>query len=163
MSLTSFIAENDVKSWLKTNFPFKSPSLQPLPCIEPRTKRYAMIGTAFDYVFRFKLQHIHPHAVVKTWVAEHSTPSDALAAIAKMYGVTSAEAVKQAVSRARMHHAAYIISGKMSDDLLHAAIQLAQVDAFYRAGVLGIPFGVVDSEDINDLWPLYNAIPAQLL
>ena len=30
-----------------------------------------MIGTAFDYLLRFKLQRTYPYAVVKPWVAEY--------------------------------------------------------------------------------------------
>src|SRR5580765_8367663 len=37
---------------------------------EPRSNRYMMVGTAFDYLLRFELQRRAPHAVVNPWIAE---------------------------------------------------------------------------------------------
>ena len=40
--------------------------------VEPRTKNYSLIGTAFDYLLRFELQRRAPHAISETWVAQYA-------------------------------------------------------------------------------------------
>ena len=38
--------------------------------VQPRSRRYMMVGTAFDYLLRFELQRLAPHAVCERLVAE---------------------------------------------------------------------------------------------
>jgi hypothetical protein len=40
--------------------------------VEPRSNRYMLVGTAFDYLLRFDLQRRAPHAVSERWVAEYA-------------------------------------------------------------------------------------------
>jgi hypothetical protein len=151
-------------------------------CSEPYTKRYAMIGTAFDYLLRFKMQQTYPYAVDKPWVAE-SLGSQVEIAIDVSndqeevwleytqngffpmldFDFDTLKRIGQAIKQARENHATYLASGVMTDDLLRSAIHLAQMDSWYRAGVLGIPFGEVDEKDVDDLRNLWNIIPASLL
>ena len=182
MSLTRFIAEPDVKAWFNINFPFKAPKLQPLTCSEPYTKRFSMIGTAFDYLLRFKLQQTFPYAVDKRWVAESlgSQVDIAVMVVNGEEGVwqefvqngffpgldfdfDTLKRVYQAITQARANHETYLASGVVTDDLLRSAIHLAQMDTWYRAGVLGIPFGEVDEKDVEDLKNLCSIIPMNLL
>jgi hypothetical protein len=176
MSLTSFIDEPDVKAWFKANFPFRAPKFQPLACSEPRTKRFTLIGTAFDYLLRFKLQQTCPYAVVKPWVAEYLAGQVEIAVglaeeaeyeegmlLGLDLDIDTIKSVWQAMKQARANHASYLASGVLTDDLLRSAIHLAQMDSWFRAGVLGIPFGEVDEEDVKDLRNLWNIIPMGLL
>jgi hypothetical protein len=116
MSLTTFIAEPDVKAWFKANFPFHAPKLHPLACSEPRTKRYAMVGTAFDYLPRFKLQQMYPYAVTERWVAEYLTSQVEIAVeLAEAFDMLpglnldldTIKNVWQAIQQARANHATY--------------------------------------------------------
>src|SRR5947199_202146 len=71
MSLTSFIDMPDVSAKIK---PFRPKLPRKIPGklrIEPRSNRYTLVGTAFDYLLRFELQLRAPHAVLETWVAEY--------------------------------------------------------------------------------------------
>src|SRR5262249_26310468 len=70
MSLTSFLKLRDVAARVKPLRP-KTPRKIDAPLrVEPRSNRYMMVGRAFDYLLRFELQRLAPHAVVETWVAE---------------------------------------------------------------------------------------------
>lgn len=176
MSLISFIAEPDVKAKLKDVFPFAQTKIAPHPLLEPRTKHYALIGTAFDYVLRFALQHRYSHAKDSAWVAEIAASVSGkehagrimeegyeveAMLIAEIYGVGVAQQVLHAIAEARQHHTRYLHgdTDEMPEELLRSALLLAQIDPFYRASVLPVPFGEIDSEDIEDLMCLFHVIP----
>lgn len=38
--------------------------------VKPRSKRYSLVGTAFDYLLRFELQRRAPHAISRPWIAK---------------------------------------------------------------------------------------------
>ncbi len=70
MSLASFLRMIDVKAKLKPLRP-KLPRKIAAPLkVEPRSNRYPMVGTAFDYLLRFEIQRRAPYAVAERWVAE---------------------------------------------------------------------------------------------
>jgi hypothetical protein len=72
MSLTNFLEMPDVSAKVKPLRP-KLPRKIPAPLrFAPRSNRYTMVGTAFDYLLRFELQRRAPHAVSERWVAEHA-------------------------------------------------------------------------------------------
>lgn len=61
MSLIGFLAAPDVRSKIKPLRP-KSPRKISMPLkVEPRSKSYMVVGKAFDYLLRFKLQRRAPH------------------------------------------------------------------------------------------------------
>ena len=71
MSLTSFVSRPEVVARLKPlrpKLPRKIPAVLVVP---PRTERFPLVGTAFDYLLRFELRRRAPHAVSYPWVAEH--------------------------------------------------------------------------------------------
>src|SRR5258706_12398640 len=73
MSLTTFIAKPDVRE--KFSSEFEKPKFQVRKEIiaSPLTKRYSLVGTAFDYLLRFHLEYWHPKFVKKQiWVAEQA-------------------------------------------------------------------------------------------
>ncbi len=72
MSLTSFLKNQDVKEKFAQQFPMPEFNLEKEILAPPRTKRYAMVGTAFDYLLRFYLKRLNPAAVTSQWVAESS-------------------------------------------------------------------------------------------
>src|SRR4051794_1407009 len=72
MSLTSFLKMRDVADKVKPLRP-KLPRKIDVPLrIEPRSNRYPMVGTAFDYLLRFELHRRAPHAVTERWIAERA-------------------------------------------------------------------------------------------
>jgi hypothetical protein len=70
MSLIGLLSLPDVRAKLKPLRP-KLPRKIAAPLkVEPRSNRYGMVGTAFDYLLRFELHRRAPHAVAGVWVAE---------------------------------------------------------------------------------------------
>lgn len=158
MSLTSFIAQSDVKAKLREVFPLSRIRLEKFSLIEPLTTHYSLIGTAFDYLLRFALQQRYPHAVEKSWIAE-LVVNDLYLSLLQAFGEEKAEKARQGVKEARKRHAQYILDGTLTDDLLRSTLLLAQIDPFFRAGMLYEPFGEVETQDIEDLQHLFVAIP----
>lgn len=72
MSLTSFIDQKEVGERLERQF--SKPPLEINTAIkaEPKTENYALIGTAFDYLFRFWLEYKEPDARTDRWVSYNS-------------------------------------------------------------------------------------------
>ena len=70
MSLTSFIKMADVKDKLKQLRPGPLRKIPAALRVEPRSKRYPVVGSAFDYLLRFELRRRAPHAMARCWTAE---------------------------------------------------------------------------------------------
>ena len=68
MSFKSFVSMPDVAAKIKSLRPAISRKIPVQIKVEPRSKRYSLIGTAFDYLLRFELQRRAPHAVSNGWV-----------------------------------------------------------------------------------------------
>jgi len=72
MSLTSVLkSDRELARRLANLLPVAgAPHLPELPVkAPPRTKNYALVGTAFDYLFRFEVQRRNPSAKAGEWVA----------------------------------------------------------------------------------------------
>jgi hypothetical protein len=159
MSLTSFIAQKDVKAKLKAYFPLSPVKLPALELIPPCTTHYSLIGTAFDYVMRFALKRLYPQAGDSAWIAEHVVQPGRLRLIIDDYRQEVAEKAAQQVALAKKMYQQYLKTGKVTDNLFVAALLLAQIDPYFRAGILALPLGEIDQEDVNDLRQLYEAVP----
>jgi hypothetical protein len=160
MSLTSFIAQPDVKAKLEETFPLPRIRLEKRALIEPLTTHYALVGTAFDYLLRFALQQKYAHAVDQPWIAEQALSWHGFEALVSE---KNAYIAQQSVEEARKHHAHYLLDGTLTDDLLRSVLLLAQIDPLFRAGIISEPFGKVDGQDIEDLRHLFTAIPFENL
>ncbi|MEO8954910.1 MAG: hypothetical protein ABI465_10095 [Ktedonobacteraceae bacterium] len=158
MSLTSFIAEKDVKARLHEVFPFSHIRLEQRPMSEPLTTHYSLVGTAFDYLLRFSLQRLYAHAVVKPWIAELAVAGKRYA-LEEIYDEAMAGQAMKIVEEAKHYHRQYLQSGILTNDLLRSVLLLAQIDPFFRVKKLYEPFGIVEDGDIDDLQHLFAAIP----
>ena len=72
MSITTFIRDKQHAAKLK---PLRPPPPRKLGMplrVPPRSKRYGLIGTAFDYLLRFEMKRRAPHAISKPWAAASS-------------------------------------------------------------------------------------------
>ncbi|HVB82701.1 MAG TPA: hypothetical protein VNE82_22465, partial [Candidatus Binataceae bacterium] len=70
MSLTSFLDIKDVNDKVKPLRPKLPRKIDAVLRVEPRSNRYTLVGTAFDYLLRFEIQRRAPHAVARRWIAE---------------------------------------------------------------------------------------------
>lgn len=184
MSLTSFLKNNqDVRArfrqeFKKPRFAVKKDLLAPA-----LTKRYSLIGTAFDYLMRFHLKHLNPDAVTSRWIAELAVNKVIEAAItaAGLEVVYSAETgetwafdkaigeipapvtdetrkVKQIVEQAKEVYNEYLSSGEITDKLIESSLLLAQLDPIFRAGYIDENIGTVYEKDVTDLRNLISIV-----
>ncbi|EFH80225.1 hypothetical protein [Ktedonobacter racemifer] len=158
MSLTSFIAEPDVKAKLRETFPYIRFQLEQKPVMNALTNHYALIGTAFDYLMRWYLQKRYTHAKDKPWVAEIAAIKQ-YDQIAALYNTQTAKKAVKFVLEAKQHHKQFLADGVLTDNVIISAILLAQIDSFFRAEKLYEPFGSIDPHDIQDLRQLVSIIP----
>jgi hypothetical protein len=193
MSLSRFLELPEVTAKVK---PFRPKLSRKIPAqlqIEPRSTRYATVGTAFDYLLRFELQRRAPHAVSGQWVAEYAPEliwkSDgrvtAFMALRKdERGVVSevrppptwadpslaketAQRAKTVIEMAKSDVTAYLKneSPTLSDQakLASHAIRLAKLDDMFRARRFDGTFVDAAKEDIDDLLAMLAIVPFEPL
>ena len=181
MSLSSFLDQPDVMAAVKPLRP-KTPRKIDVPLrVEPRSDRYIMVGTAFDYLLRFEFQRRAPHAVAETWVAEDSCnllwsvdkygrPAisfDALKDVVDPKDYLPPEEVgkraRAIVEMAKSAVAAYLKTKtptrSQRSDLAAHAIRLAKLDQVYRALMLDPHFQQAEDEDVEDLLSMLDIVP----
>lgn len=153
MSLTSFLERNeDVRERFRQEFRKPRFSVKKDLLAPPLTKRYSLVGTAFDYLLRFYLQHLNPNTIDKGhWVAE-----SALALITDNPPLLSKG--KKIVSQAKERLKVFLGSGQMSDELIESALLLAQLDPIFRAGLGHEYVGTIYDDDVQDLRNLISIV-----
>jgi len=157
MSLTSFLKRNkDVRERFRQEFKKPRFSVKRDLLAAPLTRRYSLIGTAFDYLLRFYVQHLNPDTVDRErWVAE-----SALALITDNPSLLSLG--ERIVSQAKERLCAFLETGQMSDGLIESALLLAQLDPIFRAGVGHEDVGKVYEDDIEDMRNLISIVDPSL-
>ena len=83
MSLTSVLKEKEMREKFKEHFPAPKIRLDSPIRAPPLTKRYSLIGTAFDYLLRFHVKRKFNRAVSRSWIAEHAV--DKIKFVSGMY------------------------------------------------------------------------------
>ncbi len=154
MSLTTFLAKPDVRA--KFSSEFAKPKLQVKREIvaPPLTKRYSLVGTAFDYLMRFHIEYLNPQFIKKQgWIAEA-----ALHLLSDEF-LEKGEAI---VAKAKTNLNCFLETGKYDDELLKSALLLAGLDPIFRAGVGQEYIGLIDEQDVQDLRKLISAIDLQI-
>lgn len=170
MSLTTFVENEDVRDRFKAQF--SKPSLP--KGIEIRvpglSKRYSLVGTAFDYLLRFYLKRSYPHAIERSWEAEEAlfSPRSPIlkggvldaetGKLVEYQDTAESKKVRQLVEEARYQYRNYLSSGILSEELLRSVLWLAQIDPIMRAGYIDPNLGSVHSEDVQDLKSLISIV-----
>jgi hypothetical protein len=135
-----------------------------------------MVGTAFDYLLRFLIKRQHPSAVTREWVAEDSLY--ALGCVQSKVKMKDGEVYieeridtrrnpagrkcMEILAEARGLYEQFLRSGKVTTDLIEAAIRLAQLDNIYRSGYVDPNMGEVHPEDVKDLRRLIRIVDPRL-
>lgn len=152
MSLKRFLEKPEVKvkfieAFTKPRFKYSKEILA-----EPMTSNYGLVGTAFDYIARFHVEHVNKGKIVisRPWVAEtYVERSLLLPAITTKYQLI--------IDEAKARKEQFVEDGVMTDDLIESAIRLAKIDIIHRSAYPeDETFDIVDSNDIEDIWNLYN-------
>jgi len=183
MSLTHFVSLPEIRQELEKQFTMPSLKTPDNIRVEPKTRSYGLTGTAFDYLFRFKLRRLNPSALTKRWVAEtalNSLPQDyddeELKAESKAKGIpvdalkemidlgikkqpsSLKERVERLITEAKQVYDEYIRSGIMNDEVVRATVHLAQIDPIYRAGYVDPNLGQADNLVIQELRELIEIV-----
>lgn len=154
MSLTTLLDKPDVRE--KFSSEFEKPKFQVKKGIvaSPLTKRYGLVGIAFDYLLRFHIEYWNSQIVKRqNWTAEaavHRLSDEYL------------EKGKVIVAQAKTNLKHFLETGKVNDELLKSALLLAGLDPIVRAGVGQEYIGLIDEQDIQDLRNLISAIDLQI-
>lgn len=178
MSLLQLIAKRDVADRIKQLRPKLKRKIPTAVQVGARSKRYSLIGTAFDYLIRFELQRLAPHAVVYPWVAESvprliwrqtdsgSVGRDLLFDVepsAYLSPQEVARAMRQILDDAKSTLHEYIplaMPGLSIRSRLAAhTIRLAKMDSVYRALRLEPQFQEADPDDVEELLELLTLVP----
>lgn len=176
MSLTSVLKSNpDFSRRLSGLLPANSlPNLRNLTTqAPPQSARYSLIGTAFDYLFRFEVRRRNPSVHTKEWVANHGV---ALAHLDASGRGTSAlqwpagesrdallALADRALREAKVAEEHYAGLGEPSSSdvsvIARHSLDLAKLDVIYRAGIIDPSLGSADTADVDDLVRLREVIP----
>ncbi len=153
MSLTSFLENKDVKE--KFQEVFKKPpfNLQTELQAQPLTKDYGLVGTAFDYLLRFYIEYLNPHAVTQDWISQISLQLLAMTQESNIFGE-----VNKIVQEAKKIHHEFIKKGSVTPNLLKIVISLAKVDMIYRVGKIDEGLDRVDERNMEDLKNLISIV-----
>jgi hypothetical protein len=192
MSLTNFIKMADVKAKLKPLRPGPPRKIPAALAVQPRSKRFMLVGTAFDYLLRFELQRRAPHAAATSWAAESAANFwqindkgrvSGLCLWRDEKGVISSQAnpensdeavtqevagqVRSVIERAKTAHAAYLKNTSPARperaDLAAHAIRLARLDEVVRSRQFASMLEEPAAEDVEDLIAMLAIVPFDAL
>lgn len=178
MSLTSFLENKDVAERFKREFGRTTASnARHTLLASPLTNRYAVVGTAFDYLLRFYVKKINPTAVTQPWIAERSAdilkkefstwlekPEDATAISGVRFGRASSEA-EIIIIVAKERYSTYLKNGRITDDLIKSTLCLAQLDVVYRTNLEHLfetELGKIWQRDVKDLRNMISIVDGNI-
>jgi len=176
VNLSSLVRIPDIRERFNAEFQKPKIIIDRRLLAPPRSKRYSLVGTAFDYLLRFHLERTLPHARARCWVAEESVDhtGGAVSSVTH-YAVESGELFyplddgtlelrRRVLANARKAHGRFLKDGIVHHELLKGVIHLAQLDATHRSGGMYETenLGVAFPEDIRDLRRLLSIVPWDL-
>ena len=182
MSLTTFLKIKDVKERFKQEFTKPKFSAEKSLLAPPLTKNYGVVGTAFDYLFRFYLKRLNTKAIERKWVAENAVRVLFMYKEGFILDLTTGKMcvepdevtdkadlalfhkIERILSEARSRYQVYLKTGKITKPLLTSVILLANLDLIIRVGGFGdyVELDVVSGEDIKDLTKLVEIINPEI-
>jgi len=166
MSLTSFIRIPEIKEIFRKEFPMMQSKLEGEIKAKPITKNYPLVGTAFDYLFRFYLEQKNPNCVTKGWIAEESVfLLDAMRNKHPKWNNEMEQAskkMKNFLEESKKSHADFLSKGTLDEKIIRTSVILAQMDVFYRQGTIPANLGTVERGDIEDLRNLISIVDTDL-
>jgi len=169
MSLTSFLNNKDVKERFRQEFAKPKLGEKKELLAPPRSKRLSLVGTAFDYLLRFRLQRLNPEAIRQQWVAKEAILRLSIGNInGATYDIDTGtiegtndplvDKAERYFNDAWIEHERYIGTGKLTDSLIRSTLRLAQLDTYYRSGYIDENFGRTYKADIDDLRQLLDLV-----
>lgn len=158
MSFNESIESSDFKIAIKNRFTLPTLSIdKPSYYIEPLSKNYGKISSAYSYMLRFYLEHLNQNKTSShKWKAEKFALSLDSVDNLKMY---SGKALR-VIDEAKQNLMIFIKSGIVTDHLVHSALKLGHLDMVMKNGLwpefIGeTPYAI----EIKDLKQLIVATP----
>lgn len=155
MSLTSFLSNPVIKQKFKETFVNPGFKIKTDIKAPPLTGNYGIVGTAFDYIIRFMVQHFNKEKRVhhRNWVAEAS-----FIRLSKVLAGTELAQLQNRFKKAKASYQKFIATGKISKELLKDALFLAKLDLYFRSRLLVPDLFRENPLDVLDLENLYKNI-----
>jgi len=165
-SISDFIKDPEVKKKFKEWFDkprFNSSKLSMIHTLI--TDKAPLLGTAFDYLLRFKLQYSDSKAKAMAWAAEKTLLDPRVRSIIKYFNPGASEKLieswlkegKALLKIAKKNHSKFLKDGEITGDLLRSCLHLAKLDVLHRRGII-VRFDDIDAGDIEDLRSLIRKI-----
>jgi hypothetical protein len=161
LSLTSLLREPDVRKRFAEEFPKPRIPLQGNIRAKPANPTHAgLIGTALDYLLRVHVAVLNTNIRERQWVAEsaidllRSRIADRSPIFTDSSRRSTRGVVKRAetiISDARDEYAKCKRRRCVTAKMARCALLLAQLDTYYRCGLLSEQFGRAADSDIRDL------------
>lgn len=162
MSLTNFLKLPAIDRQLEALIRFPTDlTFGERPKVPPLSPRRSLIGTAFDYLFRFRLELANKLALPRVWVAEEGLLRLASRTHYGRNGTRQFALAFELLDRAKIAHIAYLANGNVTNDLLKSVIYLAHIDLMVRSKSTRREFGVVYAKDMEELDLLYQLVPIE--
>lgn len=185
MSLTSFLRDPEVRDRLAPLRPPIPRKLSAPLLVAPRSGRPALLGAAFDYLFRFEVHRRALGAEGRSWVAEQAPAMLRAAAegeieleVADGSGPPmylpppggfrrAAKRAEKVLDEARCAAAEYALTGSPDPDAVRVlaahALRLARLDLVLRAGIFDTRLTEAAPADVEDLLALLGVLPFERL
>jgi hypothetical protein len=177
MSLTSILKDPknvELKEIFKSEFPRPAFNIKSEPKAPPLTKNWSIVGTAFDYLFRFYLEHLNKNSLIikGNWVADlaYSKLLNQVSKSKKQQVSTGylqdkvikitdlLETINQLYNQTKLNYAQYIKTGTLTEDLISNTIFLAKLDNYFRSTIIDHDFATHNKADIEDLSKLISLV-----
>jgi len=177
MSLTSILSDKNnqgLRDKLKTEFPRPAFSIKTEIKAAPLTNNWGIVGTAFDYLMRFYLQHHNKNTFIQrgTWIADHSykTLTNQFSTSKQTEVITGfhrdkifktkdlLKIITDQYNQTKTNYSKFIANGQLTDDLIANTIYLAKLDAYFRAGIIDQNFDNHNADDIKDLRAIISLV-----
>jgi hypothetical protein len=158
MNITRLIREKAIIDFFASHFAYPEFHFPPLKA-PPRTRNYAQVGQAFDYLLRFSLER-------KTGVRQSEWVADFAGNPAIPDNEEEEQEQQKALyllEKAHRAHERYLHDGVITYGLLKACLDLALLDKVLREGRLPDKVGTYNLSDMKDLHALYFLIPDHFL
>lgn len=181
MSLKTFVELPDTRRAIDEVMHFPKVDHNPPIKAEPRSLRYALVGTAFDYILRFMIQRENATLVSSSkWVANMALEaflSSRSAAVIDVDGDTTsfdlesslknlngedarlADQIQRTLEDAKVRYRKYLSSGQLEEGLVRSSLMLAKLDFMFRSGLTPENFDEIAAEDLEDLVQLAEIVP----
>lgn len=141
---------------------------------QPRTKNYALVGTAFDYIFSWHIERRNRKVLRTGWIDPFRSSSKVLDKIEEecdcdegypewFPALHLCDKIQSILSKAKELRSKFLANGKLTNSILKIALSLAQLEGIYHSiNIRGeddwrklesviMQLGCVEASDIIDL------------